>query len=202
MPSVTLHGTASALLIHDVVRGEEEQREVKCRIAADNLLTVPAHDCHVLIRLMLDRLIGRPAGGPRRSWPPWSGGRPARRSPGRRSSPAARPPGRARGGRTHRGRRVEGDVRPDPERAGPGQRAVQVPAGLLVDDDRLAPRLGEGLQPRIRVLDHEVGLEGHTARARQAATTSAPKVRLGTNRPSMMSHWMRSTPARSSSATS
>jgi hypothetical protein len=65
MPSVTLHGTASALLIQDVVRGEEEQREVKCGIAADNLLTGPAHDCYVLIRLMLDRLIGRPAGGPR-----------------------------------------------------------------------------------------------------------------------------------------
>jgi hypothetical protein len=30
-----------------------------------------------------------------------------------------------------------------------------------VDDDRLAPRLGEGPEPRIRVLDHEVGLEGH-----------------------------------------
>jgi hypothetical protein len=29
---------------------------------------------------------------------------------------------------------------------------------------------------------------GTLALARQAATTSAPKVRLGTNRPSMMSH--------------
>src|SRR5688572_338785 len=38
--------------------------------------------------------------------------------------------------------------------------------------------------------------------ARQAAMTSGPKVRLGTKRPSITSHWMRSTPASSSAATS
>src|SRR5207248_3570756 len=38
------------------------------------------------------------------------------------------------------------------------------------------------------------------ARLRQAATTSGPNVRLGTNSPSMTSHWMRSTPAFSRAA--
>ena len=47
----------------------------------------------------------------------------------------------------------------------------------LVDEDRLAARLGEGLEPRIRVLDHEVGLEGHAGSGAAGATTSAPKVR-------------------------
>src|SRR5687767_15834768 len=37
---------------------------------------------------------------------------------------------------------------------------------------------------------------------RQAAMTSGPKVRFGTNRPSMTSHWIRSTPASSRAATS
>ena len=37
---------------------------------------------------------------------------------------------------------------------------------------------------------------------RQAAITSGPKVRLGTKRPSITSHWMRSTPAFSSATTS
>src|SRR5687768_11209006 len=36
----------------------------------------------------------------------------------------------------------------------------------------------------------------------QAAITSGPKVRFGTNRPSITSHWMRSTPASSRAATS
>ena len=36
---------------------------------------------------------------------------------------------------------------------------------------------------------------GTSTWSRTEAMTSGPKVRLGTNRPSMTSHWMRSTPA-------
>src|SRR2546423_13445350 len=41
---------------------------------------------------------------------------------------------------------------------------------------------------------------GNTVWARHDATTSGPNVRLGTNCPSITSHWMRSTPAFSSAA--
>ena len=41
-----------------------------------------------------------------------------------------------------------------------------------------------------------------SAHERVAAMTSGPNVRFGTNWPSMTSHWMRSTPAFSSAATS
>ena len=43
---------------------------------------------------------------------------------------------------------------------------------------------------------------GTVACSRAAAMTSGPNVRLGTNWPSITSHWMRSTPAFSSAATS
>src|SRR5919198_4958166 len=43
---------------------------------------------------------------------------------------------------------------------------------------------------------------GTEARGRHAAMTSGPNVRFGTKFPSITSHWMRSTPASSSAATS
>jgi hypothetical protein len=56
-----------------------------------------------------------------------------------------------------------------------------------MDEDRLAARLGEGLEPRIRVLDHEVGLEGHAGPGAAGGHDVGAEGQVGTNRPSMMS---------------
>ena len=89
------------------------------------------------------------------------------------------------------------------ELADRAERAVQVPARLGVDDQpaRSRPRRSGG--EHVGLAHHQVRLERHgDVRPAATAITSGPKVRFGTNWPSMTSHWMRSTPASSSATTS
>ena len=76
------------------------------------------------------------------------------------------------------------------------RRAVQVRDRLGVHDQQLAAGLDVLAEPAASgVLHHQVGLERHGRRgAGRPRSTSGPKVRLGTNWPSITSHWMRSTP--------
>ena len=79
---------------------------------------------------------------------------------------------------------------------------MQVRAGLGVDDEARAAGVDVLLGHRVGRVHHEVGLERQRRVVRAEAITSGPNVRLGTNWPSITSHWMRSTPAASSAATS
>ena len=82
------------------------------------------------------------------------------------------------------------------------QRAVQVPASLVVHAHPVRPRIGKRGNKLVGILDHQVAVQRQLRGLAQAFTTGGPIVILGTKCPSMMSTWITVPPPRSAAATS
>ena len=97
--------------------------------------------------------------------------------------------------RRRRGRRVQRHAGARPGSRIAAERAVQVHARLGVHDQPLAAGLDVAAGHQVGGRRPSGGLRTARSLSRHAAMTSGPNVMLGTNWPSITSHWMRSTPA-------
>ena len=76
-------------------------------------------------------------------------------------------------------RRVQRHPRPGPEGPDPAERAVEVGAGLDVDDDQLAAGLDVEMEEIVGVADHQMGLEADGGPAPAGGDDVGPEGQVG-----------------------